>query len=156
MVERNFVLHVEMYVKGQIISKGLFGVLEFSQKTNERIRHSSKNEFIRSFFGRIWGHQKSFRNDLTFVGFAWGFIHFILDDRKLPKPCLLSFYFKALPPPAGESWQISKISCYCLDCLGIHLIVSLRLHPFHPSWLQTITVVFNACTQFSLCKDQNV
>ena len=24
--------------KGQIISKGLFGILEFSQKTNERIR----------------------------------------------------------------------------------------------------------------------
>ena len=36
--------------KGQIISKGLFGVLEVSQKTNERIHHSSKNEFIRSFF----------------------------------------------------------------------------------------------------------
>ena len=33
--------------KGQIISKGLFGVLEFSQKMNERIRHSSKNEFVR-------------------------------------------------------------------------------------------------------------
>ena len=28
--------------KGQIISKGLFGVLEFSQKTNERIRRSSR------------------------------------------------------------------------------------------------------------------
>ena len=34
--------------KGQIISKGLFGVLEFSQKTNERIRLSSKkNSFVR-------------------------------------------------------------------------------------------------------------
>ena len=52
--------------KGQIISKGLFGILEFSQKTNERIRHSSKNEFVRSFFGRIRGYQKSFRNYLTF------------------------------------------------------------------------------------------
>ena len=39
--------------KGQIISKGLFCVLEFSQKTNERIRCSSKNEFVRSFFERI-------------------------------------------------------------------------------------------------------
>ena len=29
--------------KGQIISKGLFGVLEFSQKTNERILRSSNN-----------------------------------------------------------------------------------------------------------------
>ena len=52
--------------KGQIISKALFGNLEFSQKRNERIRRSSKNEFIRSFFGRIRGCQKSFRNYLTF------------------------------------------------------------------------------------------
>ena len=52
--------------KGQIISKGLFGVLEFSQKMNERIRRSSKNEFFRSFFGRIRGYQESFRNYLTF------------------------------------------------------------------------------------------
>ena len=44
---------VETFCKGQIISKGLFGVLEFSQKMNERIRRSSKNEFVRSFFGRI-------------------------------------------------------------------------------------------------------
>ena len=43
--------------KGQIISKGLFGVLEVSQKTNERIRCSSKNEFVCSFFGRIRGYQ---------------------------------------------------------------------------------------------------
>ena len=41
--------------KGQIILKELFGVLEFSQKTNERICRSSKNEFVRSFFGRMQG-----------------------------------------------------------------------------------------------------
>ena len=52
--------------KGQIFSKGLFGVPKFSQKRNERIRRSSKNEFVRSFFGRIRGYQKSFRNYLTF------------------------------------------------------------------------------------------
>ena len=40
--------------KGQIISKGLFGILEFSQKRNERIRHSSsKNKFVRSFLGEF-------------------------------------------------------------------------------------------------------
>ena len=38
--------------KGQIISKGLFGVLEFSQKTNKRIRHSNKNESVR-FLGEF-------------------------------------------------------------------------------------------------------
>ena len=32
--------------KGQIISKGLFGVLEFSQETNKRIHRSSKNELV--------------------------------------------------------------------------------------------------------------
>ena len=53
--------------KGQIISKVLFVVLEFSQKTNERIRRSSKNEFVCSFFVRIRGYQKSFRNYLTFT-----------------------------------------------------------------------------------------
>ena len=53
--------------KGQKISKGLFGVLQFSQKTNERIRRSSKNEFVCSFFGRIQGYQKFFRNYLTFT-----------------------------------------------------------------------------------------
>ena len=41
-------------LKGQIISKGLFGILEFSQKMNERIRRSSKktNSFIR-FLGEF-------------------------------------------------------------------------------------------------------
>ena len=52
--------------KGQIILKGLFDVLEFSQKISKRIRHSSKNEFVCSFFGRIRRYQKSFRNYLTF------------------------------------------------------------------------------------------
>ena len=52
--------------KGQIISKGLFGVLEFSQNLNEWICRSSKNEFVCSFFGRIRRYQKSFRNYLTF------------------------------------------------------------------------------------------
>ena len=39
--------------KGQIISKVLFVVLEFSQKTNERIRRSSKNELVHSFLGEF-------------------------------------------------------------------------------------------------------
>ena len=58
--------HLDFRDKGQIISKGLFGVLEVSQKTNARIHRSSKNEFVCSFFGIIRGYQKSFRNFLTF------------------------------------------------------------------------------------------
>ena len=58
---------IKLYIKVRyIIAKGLFGVLEFSQKTKEQIRRSSENEFVRSFFGRIRGYQKSFRNYLTF------------------------------------------------------------------------------------------
>ena len=41
--------------KGQIISKRFFSGQGFAQKTNENTSHTSKNEFIRSFFGRILG-----------------------------------------------------------------------------------------------------
>ena len=40
-------------VKGQIILKCLFGVFNFFQKMNENTSHTSKNEFILLFFGRI-------------------------------------------------------------------------------------------------------
>ena len=59
--------------KGQIISKGLFGVLKFSQNTNEWIHRSGKNEFVCSFFGRIRGYQTSFWNYLTFTE-DWTFL----------------------------------------------------------------------------------
>jgi hypothetical protein len=57
--------------KGQTISKELFGILGFFQK-NERttsflVLFGEKNEFVRSFFARIQGYQKSFRNHLTFM-----------------------------------------------------------------------------------------
>ena len=42
------------YTKGQIIWKGLFEVLKFSSKTNEQIRHSSKNKFVGLFFMENW------------------------------------------------------------------------------------------------------
>ena len=54
----------------KLISKQLFGILEFFQKTNERIRHSTvrqKNpEFVRSFFGRIVGLKKKHYDCLSF------------------------------------------------------------------------------------------
>ena len=52
--------------KGQLISKCLFGVFTFFQKTNENKSTSSKVEFVRSFFGRNVGLKKSFRICLTF------------------------------------------------------------------------------------------
>ena len=48
--------------KGQLISKCLFVVFNFFQKTNKNTSHSSKNEFIHSFFGRIHGLTFFFRN----------------------------------------------------------------------------------------------
>ena len=50
--------------KGQIISKRLFGILGFFQKTNERIRFFCltvlKTNLFVCFFGRIRGYQKVF------------------------------------------------------------------------------------------------
>ena len=51
---RNYFLDI---IKGQIISKGLFDILEFSQKTYEWILFSSKKEFVRLFFRRIRKYQ---------------------------------------------------------------------------------------------------
>ena len=53
-------------LKGQLISKCLFGVFKFFQKTNKNSSHSSKNEFIHLFFGRIHDLLICFRNQLTF------------------------------------------------------------------------------------------
>ena len=41
----NFIFYLLTTIKGQIISKCLFGVFNFFQKTNESTSHSSKNEF---------------------------------------------------------------------------------------------------------------
>ena len=56
-----------IHTKGQVISKGFFGVFNFFQKTNKNTPHSSKNEFICSFFGRIHVLTICFRNYLTFI-----------------------------------------------------------------------------------------
>ena len=39
----------ELCLKGQLISKRFFGVVDFLQKTNENMLHTSKNEFICSY-----------------------------------------------------------------------------------------------------------
>ena len=60
-------LKISFFPKGQLISKCLSGVFTFFQKTNENKSTSSKNEFVRSFFGRNVGLKKSFRICLTFT-----------------------------------------------------------------------------------------
>ena len=49
-------------IKGQIISKANCQAQGFFKKMNENTSHTSKNEFIRSFFGRILGLTICFRN----------------------------------------------------------------------------------------------
>ena len=47
-----------LFPKGQLISKIFFEVVYFLQKMNENNSHTSKNEFIRSFFvGNRWPHK---------------------------------------------------------------------------------------------------
>ena len=53
--------------KGQFISKCLFGVFTFFQKTNENKSTNSKVKFVRSFFGRNVRLKKSFRICPTFI-----------------------------------------------------------------------------------------
>ena len=43
-------LYLKLDFKGQLISKCLFGVYNFLPKRNKNTSHSSKNEFIHSFF----------------------------------------------------------------------------------------------------------
>ena len=49
-----------------------FGILEFSQKMNKRIRFYYFDEFVRLFYGRIRGHQKvpSKLSDHYFLNFG--------------------------------------------------------------------------------------
>ena len=51
------------FIKGQLISKCLFCVFNFLQKTNKNKSHSSKIEFVHSFFGGYFG----LKNHLDFV-----------------------------------------------------------------------------------------
>ena len=55
------------FFKGQLISKRFFEVIDFLQKTKENKSHTSKNDFIRSFFGGNRLPHKPFRNQLTFT-----------------------------------------------------------------------------------------
>ena len=54
-------------IKGQEISKCLFGVFNFFHKFNKNMSPSSKNEIICLFFGRIHGLTICFWNYLTFI-----------------------------------------------------------------------------------------
>ena len=46
-------VYLRYHSKGQLISNCPFDVFNFFLKTNKNTSHTNKNEFIRSFFGRI-------------------------------------------------------------------------------------------------------
>ena len=52
--------YIVLKIKGHLISKGLFGVFNSSEKRTKTSR--PEVEFFRSFFGRIQDTNKSFRN----------------------------------------------------------------------------------------------
>ena len=113
--------------KGQIILKGLFGVLEFSQITNKRIRRSSKNEFVFLFLERIQGYRKSLRNHLTFITF-W-----IREEEKIV---------------AGENRIRTHHSAYflvlyffCIKAAGINR-ESIRKTVVHPTRKKYTTITY--------------
>ena len=56
------VTYLHMCPKGHLISEWFFEVVDFLQKTNKNTSHTSKNEFICSFFGRIHSLTICFRN----------------------------------------------------------------------------------------------
>ena len=89
--------------KGQLISKCLFGIVNFFQNTNENKSHSSKVEFIRSFFWRNASLKKSFRLCLTFSDslnwfeLAWQYIEMTRNNL-----CIISI-------PLTRSWKVTVV-----------------------------------------------
>ena len=73
--------------KGQLISKCLFGVFTFFQKTNKNKSTSSKVEFVWSFFWRNVILKKSFRIYLTFRR-TWAWAEEETNFSKLILDCL--------------------------------------------------------------------
>ena len=66
-IEKEIYFLSKTCLKGQLISKCLFGVFNFLQKTNKNKSHSSKIEFLCSFFGGNVGLKKLFQLCLTFT-----------------------------------------------------------------------------------------
>ena len=90
--------------KGQIISKRLLVSWDSSKKRTNKFVFSTvrqkKTEFVRSFFGRIRGYQKSFWNYLTFsifTNFSWAKSHnfFIMQKSKFTK--IFNICWKRIP-----------------------------------------------------------
>ena len=124
-------------LKGQLISKGLFGAFTFSQKTNENKSTSSKDELFRSFFGRKWQHHKTFWNKLTFSNlFLAAF------------PLLLLFFtFLCLPfvfARSGSSSVRVKTFTICTKEIPIASIISTASStiPVTRSVIVTVIAIF--------------
>ena len=76
--KNDFRRNIHVISKGQLISTCLFGVFNFFKKRDKNkstwgIRHHSRVECFRSFFGRIVGLKKSFRICLIFSMYIRGY-----------------------------------------------------------------------------------
>ena len=96
--------------KGQLISKCLFGVFTFFQKTNKNKSTSSKVEFVPSFFGRNVGLKKSFRICLTFSRTSF---LFLINSRMIYPICIreqLQNLFCVSMVKNYKQWRISHMA----------------------------------------------
>ena len=84
-----------MHTKGQIISKRFF-LAKDSPKKRTKTSHTSKNEFIRSFIGRILGLTICFRDQLTFNPMLDWFLDVLIycDDIQKRKPIFTTVFVK--------------------------------------------------------------
>ena len=112
--------------KGQIISKCLFDVFNFFQKTNENKSHSSKNEFVRSFFGRNQDTMICFRDYLTFSNHYFFF--------RINFNSLWSEWLERIKKNVSEHYYFSihvaktKSNCYVSGLHYINRYVKIVLH----------------------------
>ena len=84
-------------IKGQITSKGRFGILGFFQKnerTNSFLVLLSKKKNVFSFFGRIRGYQKLFPNYLTLLVVIFKVHKYFLEKSPFHVPQCIEFLSK--------------------------------------------------------------
>ena len=98
-------------IKGQLISKCLFGVFTFFQKANENKSTSSKGEFVHSFFGRNVILKKIFRICLTFSLQCNNFHIFCKNQFKCCFFCFGTIFYGFSTPlsPMSSSFSIPPL-----------------------------------------------
>jgi len=103
-----------------MILKCLFGDFNFFQKTNENRLHSSKNQFICSFLGRIHGLTICFPNWWTFK-----LCYFVLISVDLCKMKLKPWVNQIPQIWKSLKFQVQTSKLYAVDLLLHHFLKTL-------------------------------